>query len=232
MRRALNLTFGDCGGATTATWTCTTNSGAAFTAVCSVVCPAGLTTLVAEEGVVEIAFPTAVPDWWKLGTGFCRAGMPSPSATRSARSPASTTSVASARSWAATRTRSVRTPASATRTAPIDANRVRIRTISAVDFAAAQLATPPAGGDEIFLFSISVNKTKTVGTGACAGCDSPAWMALKQVKLNQPAGVGDPVVGSRDVFGCGSMQGAPEAECAHATPTSRSSWGQLKSLYR
>ena len=158
------------------------------------VCPAGLTTLVAEEGVVQVTFPTAVPDWWKPVLASAALRMPSPLATRSARSPATdyfggVSSVVGSNSYQVGPDAAVGDP-----NGPIDANHVRIRTISAVDFAAAQLATPPAGGDEIFLFTISLNKTKTAGAGGCAGCNSPAAISLKQVKLNQPAGTGDPVI--------------------------------------
>ncbi len=56
---------------------------------------APLTTLVAEESNVEIAFQTPVPEWWKFGTGFCRAGNAvTVSYSGGAFSPASTTSVA------------------------------------------------------------------------------------------------------------------------------------------
>ena len=213
-------------------WTCAVNTGQAFTAVLSVQINAGapLTTLVAEEGNVEVAFQTPVPDWWKLGTGFCRAGN---AVTVSFAGGAfscidyygSVSSVVGSNSYQIGPDAAVGDPHG-----PIDANRVRIRTISAVDFAAAQLATPPAAGDEIFLFSIAYNKSKSTGAGSCLGCDQQACIMLKDVKLNQPAGIGDPVY--TDPTGSAVLTGNTAGADCVTVPTRTKTWGQIKSLYR
>ncbi len=229
--QGLNLTFGDCGGATTATWTCTSNSGRAFTVVCSVVCPAGITTLVSEEGLLDIWFPTTVPEWWKIGTGYCR--------------PASAILVGfDGRNFACLdyfgsvgpvigsySYQPGPDPAVGDPAGPIDANHVRIRTISAVDVLAALQTAQPTAGEEHFMFSVGFSKAASTGAGACAGCTAMAWMRLARVTLHQASGLPDLVVGSRQVFGCGAVQYAPEAECS-SVPTTRSSWGQVKALYR
>jgi len=227
----LHLTTVDCGGGQSATWTCTSSTGTAFTVIASVNAPP-LTTLTAEEGVLEVAFNNPVPAWWQSGAGKCRvAGAFTVAYSGGAYSCVdyfgTVSSVVGSNSY-----QIGPDAASGDPNGPIDANRVRIRTLSAVDYDAALATPPPAVGDEIFLFSLSVNKSKTTGTGACAGCLEPACMVFKQVKLNQPAGIGDPVVGTPLNYGYVMLQGSVATDCPSATPASRSSWGQVKSLYR
>lgn len=226
----LHLTTTDCGGGAAATWTCTASTGTAFTVVASVNAPP-LTTLTAEEGVLEVSFGVPVPAWWQAGTGRCRAGTAfavgfNGGAYSCVDYFGSVSAAVGSNSFQIGPDPAVGDP-----NGPIDANRVRIRTISAVDGTVAAETPQPAVGDEIFLFSLAVNKSKTTGTGFCAGCTEPACLVFKQVKLNQAVGLGDPVIGVPLNYGFVTLQGGT-VDCPTATPANRSSWGQVKSLYR
>lgn len=222
----MKFTYSDCGGATNATWTCTANTGAAFTAVASITVPA-LTTLTGEESMLEVAFATAVPEWWKAGTGFCR----TTSAIKGnfvVPSGGGCTvdyfgNVGAGPSGGSFLTVGPNTD----RYGSVDANRIRVFTVSAVDGTAAATAPQPAVGDEVFLFTLNVNKTLSTGTGSCAGCDAPACIMLKSVLLTQAVGLGDFQYNGSELL----TAQTPTPDCV-GVPVNRSSWGQVKSLYR
>ncbi len=231
----LHLSVGDCGGASTLSWTCTSNGGAAFTVIASATVPAGVVTLVAEESVVEIGFEVPVPDWWKLGGG-CRAANALAVGYNGGLYSCidyfgGVSTVLGVNSYQIGPDPGVGDP-----NGPIDDKRVRMRFVSAVDYDLALLTPPPAMGDEIFLYSLVMNKTKSAGVGACAGCNAKVAMVLRNVKLNQPSGTpgGDPVMGLPDVNDVGytCFNGSIDPTCPLSTPATRSSWGQIKSLYR
>ena len=100
------------------------------------------------------------------------------------------------------------------------------------------LAVPLAGlqdlvtATEYFAANITINNTKTVGTGACAGCTEPMCIVLNSIKCttSTPANditIGNPTSGSSNVV---TWQGAGP-NCS-AVPTKNVTWGQVKSLYR
>jgi hypothetical protein len=225
----LNLATNDCGGASSAAWTCTTNTGIAVTAVASITVPAGLVAVTGEEATLEVGFPVPVPPWWKVGAGQCR---PVNAATVSYAVPPSSYNCVdyfgSVSAVVGSNTYQIG-PDAATGdpNGPIDAAHVRIRTISAVDHNAALVSPQPMAGDEVFLFSVAINKSATVGIGSCPGCVQPACMALRRVKLSQPVGVGDLTATSP---ACIILQGYPYP-CFY-TKVGHSTWGQIKTLYR
>ena len=116
-------------------------------------------------------------------------------------------------------------------------------------------------GQEYYAFTMTINHAKTVGTGACAGCDVPVCIFLSRILLVTPPVVGQPsrdfqldrganYLGSQYVtwqngypinvqqqcdvpsFLCNRHY--TSFGCVLATPTSShgSTWGQLKSSYR
>ena len=225
----LKLAYDDCGGASAQTWTCTTNSGVAFTAVASVVIGPALTTLTGEEGVVEIAFQNPVPDWWKVGAGQCRAGTAVNVAFLATGSCVDYFGpVGAGPSGGSFYTIG---PGSDPK-GPVDDKRVRVRTVSAVDINAALLTPPPVPGDEVFMFTVSVNKSRSTGTGSCAGCAEKTCAMLKLVRLTQPAGVGDFDYNDVAVGGNLVLAGQDLALDCYGVPTNTRTWGQIKSLYR
>jgi hypothetical protein len=95
-------------------------------------------------------------------------------------------------------------------------------------------SVPPASlqtlhaGIEYYSFTLRISHAKTVGTGACAGCGTPVFLALNRVRVATPTGTDDRVM-SGPVDGCCSdlvsWNVAP-------VPTRSSSWGAVKALYR
>jgi len=78
--------------------------------------------------------------------------------------------------------------------------------------------------------------SKTVGAGACDGCRTGACLWLNEMKMQQPAGLGDYTVTNEATPGSsGATFNAQQAygygsPCT--TPTVNRTWGAVKSLYR
>lgn len=114
------------------------------------------------------------------------------------------------------------------------------------------------GGVEYYAFFITINHAKTVGTGACSGCDVPVCLFLSRISLFQRGQSTATIHMERGANWLGSQyatwqNGYPTDvhhecdpvephcarqytafDCALASPTSqrRSTWGQVKALYR
>jgi hypothetical protein len=88
---------------------------------------------------------------------------------------------------------------------------------------------------EYYALNIVVNNTKTVGTGACAGCLTPVCLVLNVITLAY--GPSATLVQSitaplnRNWITWQGSTGIPGG-CPGATPTQNKTWGQVKSLYR
>jgi hypothetical protein len=87
--------------------------------------------------------------------------------------------------------------------------------------------------DPYFAFNLRIDHARTVGTGACAGCDVPVCIAFSSIKVN--------MVGTnyRHMFTFPAFPGSEYvtwqgggANCPGVTPTRNSTWGAVKSLYR
>ncbi len=97
-------------------------------------------------------------------------------------------------------------------------------------------ANPLFAGIEYYAFRAMVNHQKTVGTGACAGCSTPATFVLNVVSAQaiidglsypyQEALFTMPIANS-----CVHWQAVTGGLCG-ATPARNPTWGQVKSLYR
>ena len=86
---------------------------------------------------------------------------------------------------------------------------------------------------EYFAFNMIINSTRTVGTGACAGCLTPVTLVLNSIKLTQPIGVGDFVLSQAANPASNYITWQTGyAGCLGATPTRNTTWGSVKSLYR
>ncbi len=225
-----NLSWGDCGAAGTADLSnaCTGNTGT-FNLYFSTVADAGLPGVTGEQGVHDVIFAdTSVPPWWQAVTaGSCRGT----AVTVLYNAPGNTcndyfNTVGSplggfGYDWGASNT----TPSYA----PL-ANTARFRTVSAVSSA---VAGPMTEGTEYYVFNVKVTMAKTVGTGNCAGCLTPACFQANSMLLTQAVGVGDHMftgtaAGGRSFV---TWQGGAGANCA-TVPAKQKSWGQIKSLYR
>jgi hypothetical protein len=100
----------------------------------------------------------------------------------------------------------------------------------------------PAGNEvpldadaEYYAVKMTLNNAKTVGTGACAGCQTGTCINLTSVKFVQPAGApgGDVDVTTPAVSNTAVWQASGDAACPGLpTPATRATWGSVKSLYR
>lgn len=96
-------------------------------------------------------------------------------------------------------------------------------------------------GFEYFFVRVSFNNAKTVGTGACGGCDVPMCIALQWVEVRYflPESIrliSGPLNGTNSHYvtwqGGGNPTTPKGTGCPAATPTRRQTWGAVKALYR
>jgi len=114
------------------------------------------------------------------------------------------------------------------------------RIVAAIAVAPSQLQDL-SGGEEYFAFNILISHTKTVGSGACAGCTTPVCLVLASINVTTPvlannrklSGPGNGVDSDFVTWqgGAGVVVGGAIG-CPAATPTVRGTWGSVKSLYR
>ena len=106
-------------------------------------------------------------------------------------------------------------------------NRFRIK----LAFALPGFESPMSGGSEYYMFKVNITKTKTVGTGSCAGCTDACSIVLNEIKLVEPTGVGDFRIFNPAVSAYCNYNGGI-ANPVGVTPTTNRTWGQVKALYR
>ena len=85
---------------------------------------------------------------------------------------------------------------------------------------------------EYYSSSLIISRAKTVGTPSCAGCLDPVCLVLNEIEVGGIAST-QKLTHQRDrnwaTWQGGQVGGAG---CPLATPTNKSTWGQVKSLYR
>jgi hypothetical protein len=231
MAAGVNLAWTDCrgdGGVSNRTFACAANTGS-NTMVASFVAPAGVTNLSGNELVIDLISTTApLPAWWAMkNVGSCRATSLSANAVISGAAVNCVDAFAGQGAGGIGAYTQV-APGGGWSISPIvESQHVRI-TIA--------MATPAPGpidlDVEYFSANIIFNNAKTVGTGACAGCADPVCIVLNSIKLTQPVGLGDTVLGFPASPGSNQItwQGAG-ADC-NAVPVRNTTWGSVKSLYR
>jgi hypothetical protein len=218
----LNLYWNGCsdGGVSTQTFACNSNSGFLQAAYATCVVPSDVPTFVGTSVVVDITVnDTALPAWWQMATGQCRAGALSISCD-----PAVNASNCTVDLWAGTNPTTVSTVQNAVHGL---ANELRLNA------AAALTGESPvaADGTEYFVAKISMSKTKSTGTGSCAGCTTGACIVLNEMKLQTTLNAADvtvsgPAVSNFVTYNAGSPT------CTQATPAQNRTWGAVKNLYR
>jgi hypothetical protein len=91
-------------------------------------------------------------------------------------------------------------------------------------------------GTEYTVMVIRINNTKTVGLGACAGCQQQICLALREVLLttNNSGDLRMRSCGGRpgDPCPCPGAPGTSVTWQGSSTPTLNRTWGQVKTLYR
>lgn len=230
-----NACSGD-GGVVNRSFACDTNTGSELLA-CSFTLDVPVDSVYALNAFVNMAFAGGVlPAWWQFRTvGSCRAASLSTSLTPPA-------GAAACVDWA-----------DGARDILLiyhDAGSGLARIEALTPVLSQPLFDLPAG-QEFFVFSAVINHQKTVGTGACAGCDLGGCMGFVGLRLLRTAttshgGVyaGDYFTGPADISnqvvtwqnGAGiaipNYLGAGWIYCPGATPARNRTWGDVKALYR
>jgi hypothetical protein len=222
--QGLNLALNDCGpaGLQLANPNCASNTGIALSLVGSVVPPPGLDRVVACEGYIDGQTDQgALSPWWTLDG--CRAAALTFSFDFLA-GPFNCNDF-----WAGGASGGGGIAPEHTQ-----ANRFQIKLVGATPGEA--ILDP---GMEHYLFKVNITRTKSTGTGSCAGCTDAACFVLNRLIINQPAGVGDavltnPMHSNFVTYNGGAVGGGPNGGtgCPGATPSQNRTWGQVKSLYR
>jgi hypothetical protein len=208
---------------------CDTNTGTDLLTV-SLALATPEPNVVRIEYLVDLATAsTGLPAWWDLAaTTGCRSGALRTDAVIAADAVACADWAEGQALAALTTAGSVSTP-----------NTLRLRGQVVVP-----TPVPLAAGQEWFVAHVGFSHARTVGTGACDGCTTPACVVLKRVSLFDPTFSNIHAV--RTVFpgaqgavttwqgGAGVVRTnvAGFTDCPAATSVQRSRWGALKSLYR
>ena len=215
------------------TSTCLSNSSASV-AIGSVIAPASLSKVTAEEIVVDVqdtgtaTNPGVLSDWWHYEANACRGqqGATTPSLAFTAFFDPVNDEGACINYW--------QTGASGGSSyAPglNGQNRGRISAVFAIAGASAGAFTP---GSEYYVFRMSVDNRHTV-TGpvpVCDGCSDGVCIVFQSVKFDQPPGTtgGDVTVNGAGTRQFVTWQGG-SGDCT-VVPVHRGTWGRVKSLYR
>ncbi len=226
----INLSWDVCGslGAASRFFACDTNAGE-HTLVGSFVVPAGIDSLNGNSMVVDIrsSCPT-LPDWWRIqAAGSCRQDGAIASFDFTT-DPLNCYDYWKGRAFGGFRY------------AAGYGGVYSARLLLAAAIHTAE-AGPVAEGTEVYSFKFEINNTKTVGVGACEGCQAGTCIVLNSIKLTQNPGsaagtrfLGNPAdrnyvtwqfVAQPDV-----MSVCVGGSCP--VPAKQRTWGQLKSLYR
>jgi hypothetical protein len=200
------------------------------TLVASFVPPDGITQLMGQTATIDVLFADPQqPDWWALESGGCREGSVAAGFT-----PVSMTGCT--RYW------SGQSVSSVMYSHPFGSPNLRIEvalgTVSGT-------GGPVSPDREYYAFQLQFTSEHTTGAdpAACARCNGTACLFMQELKLVQPPGVGDFILGNPlesnlAVWQCGSFTIADPGGiigCAASTcptPAKRTSWGQVRSLYR
>lgn len=226
----INMAWNNCaggGGLHDMTFGCTTNSAAsAHTFVASFTGPAGITAYVSNQATVIVTSSLAtLPDWWAIkGTGQCRTNAATADANF-ATGPFGCTDL-----WAGTASGALASYNVGFGTP----NKGRMNLVFAV---AADGAAPLNAGEEYYAFKVLILNTKTVGTGSCAGCISPAILTCVDLQVLQPNGtpggnVDLTTAADGNTSNCITWNNSAPDACVPPTATRNATWGSIKSLYR
>lgn len=193
--------------------------------VCSVVAPPGCVAVDGESVDIEmVAAAPVLDDYWHLEQGGCRFGS-LPSVSNDFNQFDQTTCVdfwtpnenQGGFQW----TSNVPGP-----------NRARLRAVFAVPPAA---AAPMTSGTEYYLiWALILGGNKPNGQNVtCTDCHDPACFVFSSLTLSQLAGVGDiRIFETPSTRAFVTWQGGANTNCPGATAVRKSTWGELKSLYR
>jgi hypothetical protein len=170
---------------------------------------------------------TTLPAWWQGQAGGCRSGVAYPAPS----SPAAVGLLECGDPWGNGAFIGAVTQVN---------DAVNLDRAAIVSDLATDIPQQLAGGGHYYGQYNTLAVIRSTGTGSCAGCQAGACILLDNIQLFQVAGSpGGDVITLRNGPGTGNAayltwQGPIDdpGGCPGATPTQRSSWGQVKSLYR
>ncbi len=177
----INVAWNDCGAAGTSvqSFACDTNTGDPFSLVASFAPPPGLVEFLGLSATLRIT-GDALPDWWQFGAGLCRG-------FNGLATSFDGWGVACEDFWHGTAAGGFAYDVSWG-----DATTSRLRVQMAVPF---ENRGPVNADLEYYAFKVRLMRSKTVGSGACSGCDVPRQITLDEIQLFQPPERGnDPVL--------------------------------------
>jgi hypothetical protein len=219
----INLSWNDCGtnGTPSTTFLCDGNTGNPFTAVASFVPPSGIDNFLGISSQIDITTTSAtLPDWWKHGTGQCRATSGMSISFDFTIGPFTCVDFYNGQAAGG----------SAYDVGFGSPARGRLRIQCAVPF---DNRGPVSPASEVYAYKMSLLRSKSSGTGSCAGCATPACIVLNSIQLFQPPdALNDPELSNPVNSNYVTWQATSVPGCPLSTPNTRSSWGQVKSLYR
>jgi len=220
----VNLSWDACtadGGVQNKTFACNTNSGS-NSLFASFALASDMANVIGIEAKVDItAQADSLPAWWRFqGPNACRGGLSAAFGFDSENSNCTDTfqslatgAVAAVHTYWTTPQVPGGNPATA-----------QALLVAAVPPSLAQDLT---AGTEYFGFRLILYSTKTVGSGACAGCSTPVCITLSQIKVvasdNSAQVLTDALVASTATW-----QSADE--CSGALAEHNVTWGQIRSL--
>ncbi len=209
---AINLSWDDCGTAGTEfkTFACATNSGSSFPMIASFGAPENIVEFNGMQATLEITTAApALPDWWKHGSGQCRGAGGLGTTFDFTSGPFSCLDPWNGQAVGG----------HVYEVGFGGPERARLRIVAAVppDFGG-----PLTAGSQYYAFRVNLLRSKTTGTGSCAGCAVPACITLQQIQLMQDAGQGyDPVItfpGDRNYVRWQSDVGIPACPASNPPP--------------
>ena len=218
----INLSWNDCGvaGTMVQTFACDVNTGTPFTLYGSFVPPPGIDEFLGISAQVDLCtMGWTFTDWWAHGAGQCRGTGALVLSLDFTEGPFSCADVyfgQAAGGYAYDV--GYGTPARA---------RLRIQCAVPIDN---RLAVDPS--TEYYAFKVSFARSKSTGTGSCAGCSTPACIILNSVQLFQPPEQNnDPEISNPVNTNYAYWQSAPPG-CPLSVPVANATWGQIRSRYR
>jgi hypothetical protein len=225
----INLNWDDCtlgAPATNKNDACTSNFGAPNKLIVSMD-PGGLIANVnGAQGVIDVQVDAvALPDYWRLDTGQCRAGnLSADVAVGSGNAPFSCPEPWASGGGNQSGGANFGFPTNPARSAAWG----RITWIVAIP---GQTSLDVATAPDYYLIAINLLRANTT---SCVGCLTPACMVANLVRLTKPAGTpgGDVFVTNAAVAQHVTWQGGGTLACPASTPVQNTTWGQVKHLYR
>ena len=234
----VNLAWSECaggGGSVFNNFGCDTNDGAQLL-IASVVPPPGIDVAYGFETRIDLrATGSTFPDWWRLRNqtnqlNQCRNGTLSASSDFSG--------------WSGCADIYRGAAAGGIGSYVVDQGSTSAHLYVVYSLPSA-LAGPLDPDAEYYTARITITNAKTIGNGACGGCMTPACISVSYIRCQAPGGgvsvvltaisgtVGWHPVSWSDC-GCAAVPQkiAGPSTCAVVCPAQKSTWGQLKSLYR